>query len=116
MEFSAQSDIARSPDEVFDRMADARNEPSWNTQVSRPDLVSGDQVGPGAKFVTVNISGNISFIEPFGRKSNRLSTCAPSPRAVIVAAGDPQGHRQAVRELQALLRGRLNPGRLESII
>jgi len=62
------------------------------------------------------MSENISFIEPFGRKSNRLSTCAPSPRAVIVAAGDPQGHRQAVRELQALLRGRLNPGRLESII
>ena len=54
MEFSAESDIARSPDEVFDRMADARNEPSWNTQVSRSDLVSGGEVGPGAKFVTVN--------------------------------------------------------------
>lgn len=54
MEFSAESDIARSPGEVFDRMADARNEPSWNTQVSKSDLVSGGDVGPGAKFVTVN--------------------------------------------------------------
>ena len=35
-------------------MADARNEPSWNTHVSRSDLVSGGEVGPGAKFVTVN--------------------------------------------------------------
>jgi len=54
MEFSAESDIARSPDEVFDRMADARNEPAWNTQVSKSYLVSGGEVGPGAKFVTVN--------------------------------------------------------------
>ena len=54
MEFSSESDIARAPEEVFDRMADARNEPSWNTQVSRSDLVSGGEVGPGAKFVTVN--------------------------------------------------------------
>ncbi|HKV68572.1 MAG TPA: SRPBCC family protein [Gaiellales bacterium] len=54
MEFSAESDIARAPDEVFDRMADARNEPSWNTQVSKSDLVSGAEVGPGAKFITVN--------------------------------------------------------------
>src|SRR5690242_2050140 len=30
------------------------------------------------------ISGNISFIEPFGRKSKRLSTCEPSPRGVMV--------------------------------
>ena len=54
MEFSAESDIARPPDEVFDRMADARNEPSWNSQVSRSDLVSDGEVGPGSRFVTVN--------------------------------------------------------------
>ncbi len=54
MEFSAESDIARPPEEVFDRMADARNEPSWNSQVSRSDLVSDGEVGPGSRFVTVN--------------------------------------------------------------
>ena len=80
MEFAAESDIARSPEEVFDRMADARNEPSWNTQVSRPDLVSGDQVGPGAKFVTVNISGNISFSSPSG--GSRTGSRRARPRRV----------------------------------
>jgi carbon monoxide dehydrogenase subunit G len=54
MEFSAESDIARPPEEVFDRMADARNESSWNSQVSRSDLVSDGEVGPGSRFVTVN--------------------------------------------------------------
>jgi carbon monoxide dehydrogenase subunit G len=54
MEFSAQSDISRPPEEVFDRMADARNEPAWNSQVSSSELVSGGQVGPGSRFVTVN--------------------------------------------------------------
>jgi len=54
MEFSAQSDISRSPEEVFDRMADARNEPAWNSQVSSSELVSDGQVGPGSRFVTVN--------------------------------------------------------------
>ncbi len=54
MEFSAESDIARPAEEVFDRMADARNEPSWNSQVSRSDLVSDGEVGPGSRFVTVN--------------------------------------------------------------
>ena len=47
MEFSAQSDISRPPEEVFDRMADARNDPAWNSQVSSSELVSEGQVGPG---------------------------------------------------------------------
>jgi uncharacterized protein YndB with AHSA1/START domain len=54
MEFSAQSDISRPPEEVFDRMADARNEPAWNSQVSSSELVSDGEVGPGSRFVTVN--------------------------------------------------------------
>ncbi len=38
MQFTVESDIDRPTDEVFDRAADARHEPEWNTQVSRSDL------------------------------------------------------------------------------
>ncbi len=54
MRFTVESDIERPP--VFDLLADARNETSWNTQVSRSELVAGD-VGAGARFVTVNRGG-----------------------------------------------------------
>jgi uncharacterized protein YndB with AHSA1/START domain len=52
--FVVEAEIARPPEEVFDRMADARNEPSWNSQVSRSELVSGAPIGSGSRFVTVN--------------------------------------------------------------
>ncbi len=35
-------------------MADARNEPLWNTQVSRSELESAEPVGAGAQFSTIN--------------------------------------------------------------
>lgn len=54
MKFTVESEIARPPEVVFDRMADARNEPEWNSQVSRSDLVSDGPVGQGSRFVTVN--------------------------------------------------------------
>jgi uncharacterized protein YndB with AHSA1/START domain len=54
VKFTVQSEIARPPAEVFDRMADARNEPSWNDQVTRSELTSGEPIGSGSRFVTVN--------------------------------------------------------------
>jgi hypothetical protein len=35
-------------------MADARNEPAWNSQVSATELVSEPPIGPGSRFTTVN--------------------------------------------------------------
>jgi uncharacterized protein YndB with AHSA1/START domain len=54
MNFTVESDVARPPAEVFDRLADARNEPSWNSQVSRSELLSDEPIGQGSRFVTVN--------------------------------------------------------------
>lgn len=54
MKFTVESDIARPPAEVFDRLADARNEPAWNSQVTRSELVSEEPIGQGSRFVTVN--------------------------------------------------------------
>jgi uncharacterized protein YndB with AHSA1/START domain len=39
---------------VFDLMADTRNEPHWNSQVSNATLVSDAPVGQGSEFTTVN--------------------------------------------------------------
>jgi hypothetical protein len=39
---------------VFDLMADARNEPAWNSQVTRTELISEEPIGPGTEFTTTN--------------------------------------------------------------
>jgi hypothetical protein len=47
-------EVARPRDQVFDLMADARNEPAWNSQVSRTELISEEPIGPGTEFTTTN--------------------------------------------------------------
>jgi uncharacterized protein YndB with AHSA1/START domain len=47
-------DVDRPRDEVFDAMADARNEAIWNTQVSRTELLSDEPIRAGTRFRTVN--------------------------------------------------------------
>ncbi len=54
MEFESDVDIARSQADVFDAMADGRNEVHWNTRVSSSVLKSGEPIGLGTKFTTVN--------------------------------------------------------------
>ena len=44
--------IARPRTEVFDLMADARNETVWNSQVASSELVSDEPIGLGSRFVT----------------------------------------------------------------
>lgn len=45
-----QIDSARAA--VFDLMADVRNETRWNEDVSRAELLTGEPVGQGSRFVT----------------------------------------------------------------
>lgn len=52
--FTMESDIATPAEHAFDTMADARNEPRWNSRVSRSELLSEEPVGPGSRFATVN--------------------------------------------------------------
>jgi hypothetical protein len=51
---NAASDIDRRPDEVFDLMADVRNETEWNSQVTRAELTSGLPIALDSHFLTVN--------------------------------------------------------------
>lgn len=54
METTVSVDIDAPQEQVFDLMADVRNEPEWNSQVSRAELRSTGPVGLGSRFTTVN--------------------------------------------------------------
>ena len=54
MEFTIEQHLRCTPEHAFDLMADARNEPRWNRQVSRSELRSDEPIGRGSRFVTVN--------------------------------------------------------------
>lgn len=43
--------IAAPVGEVFDMVADERNEPRYNPRITRAEKVSAGPVGPGARFV-----------------------------------------------------------------
>ena len=47
-------DIARPREQVFNLMADARNELAWNSKVSKSELISGEPIGKGTEFATTN--------------------------------------------------------------
>ena len=54
MQVVAEQQIACTPEVAFDLMADARNEPEWNSQVSATELKSGEPIAAGSQFVIVN--------------------------------------------------------------
>ena len=54
MRAGATTRIDAPPERVFDAMADARNEPRWNSRVSKAELRSGEPIGPGSRFAIVN--------------------------------------------------------------
>jgi hypothetical protein len=54
MRFLVDQEVATDPGSAFDAMADVRNEPRWNDQVSRSELVSSGSIAEGSRFKTVN--------------------------------------------------------------
>ena len=54
MHVVVEQQIACMPEVAFDLMADIRNEPEWNSQVSRTELTSGEPIAAGSRFVIVN--------------------------------------------------------------
>ncbi len=61
-------DIARPRHQVFDLMADARNELAWNSKVSRSELVSDEPIGNESEFATTNRGQQyVAFITTYDR-------------------------------------------------
>ncbi len=42
------------PENVFDTLADLRNDTQWNSRVSRAELLSPEPIGLGSRFAIVN--------------------------------------------------------------
>jgi len=77
---SVSLDVSRPRQQVFDLMADARNEPRWNSQVSATDLVSDEPVGAGSRFTTVNRGQSYDVL---------ITTYTPSDELVFAVDGKP---------------------------
>lgn len=54
MKFLVKTEIAAPPTAAFAVLSDCRNETRWNTKVSKAELVSGEPVGVGTQFRTIN--------------------------------------------------------------
>jgi uncharacterized protein YndB with AHSA1/START domain len=50
MHIEKTEDIARSPEEVWAFIADARNDPRWCHKVDSVEQIAGEGPGPGAKY------------------------------------------------------------------
>ena len=80
MRAAATATVERPPETVFDAMADARNEPRWNSRVSSAELRSGEPIGLGSKFAIVN-SGTSYDVT--------ITTYDRPTRLVFEGAGNP---------------------------
>jgi uncharacterized protein YndB with AHSA1/START domain len=77
---TATTRIACPPERVFDTLADLRNEPQWNTQVSKAELLSDEPIEPGSRFSLVN--GGRSY-------DVTITTLERPSRLVFEARGKP---------------------------
>ena len=80
MRVTTRTGIACPPEQVFDKLADLRNETQWNRRVSSAELRSGEPIGPGSRFAIVN--GGTPYDVTF-------STYDRPSRLVLEASGKP---------------------------
>ena len=84
--------IACPPEQVFDLMADARNETKWNGRVSRAELTSGEPIGAGSRFVIVNSGSEYdTVLTVYERPSRLVFEAKGNPDVGISYAFRPDG-------------------------
>jgi uncharacterized protein YndB with AHSA1/START domain len=94
MRVAATTTIEADPEAVFDAMADARNEPRWNTRVSSAELRSGEPIGPGAEFAIVNSGTTYDVtITTYDRPARLVFEGAGNPNVTIVYSFTSSGER-----------------------
>ena len=80
MRATATTPIACAPEQVFDTLADLRNETQWNARVSSAELRSDEPVELGSRFGIVN--GGASY-------DVTITTYDRPSRLVLEASGKP---------------------------
>ena len=94
MRVVATTTVESRPETVFDTMADARNEPQWNSRVSSAELRSGEPIGLGSKFAIVN--GGTSYdvtITTYDRPARLVFEGVGNPDVTIAYTFRPSGER-----------------------
>jgi len=62
MQLQSEQIVARTPEEVFDLLADACNEVRWNHWARQVDKISKGPVGPGTRFrARIQNMGQVEF-------------------------------------------------------
>jgi uncharacterized protein YndB with AHSA1/START domain len=89
---TATTRIACPPETVFDTLADLRNDPRWNSRVSRAELQSAEPVGLGSRFAIVN--GGTAYdvaITSYDRPSRLVLEASGNPDLTIASKLTPDG-------------------------
>jgi uncharacterized protein YndB with AHSA1/START domain len=87
---AATTRIACPADRVFDTLADLRNEPRWNSRVSKAELRTDEPVALGSRFAIVN--GGTPYdvtISAFERPSRLVFEASGRPDLTIAYALTP---------------------------
>jgi uncharacterized protein YndB with AHSA1/START domain len=92
MHVSASTRIETPPEQVFDTLADVRNDLQWNSRVSSVELRSPEPVGPGSQFAMVNGGTRYDVtITTYERPSRLVLEARGRPELTIAYALTPAG-------------------------
>ena len=87
MRVTTTTRIACPPENVFDMLADLRNDTQWNSRVSRAELRSPEPIGLGSRFAIVN--GGTPYdvtITSYDRPSRLVFEASGKPDLTIASA------------------------------
>ena len=87
MRLTTTTRINCPPENVFDTLADLRNDTQWNRRVSRAELLSPEPIGLGSRFAIVN--GGTPYdvtITTYDRPSRLVLEASGKPDLTIACA------------------------------
>ena len=92
MRVATKTRIACPPEQVFDMLADMRNETQWNSRFSSAELRSAEPIGLGSRFAIVN--GGTPYdveITTYERPSRLVFEARGKPDLTIAYTVTPTG-------------------------
>jgi uncharacterized protein YndB with AHSA1/START domain len=95
---TATTRIACPPEEVFDMLADLRNDTKWNSRVSSAELRSAEPIGLGSRFAIVN--GGTAYdvtVTGYDRPSRLELEASGNPELTIACTLTPTGDGTELR-------------------
>lgn len=92
MRVTTTTRIACSPEDVFDLLADLRNDTRWNGRVSRAELRNSEPIGLGSRFAIVNGGSPYEVtITGYERPSRLVLEASGQPDLTIAYTLTPAG-------------------------